>query len=151
MSDSSRPLDYTVHGILQGRILRWVAVPFSRGSSQPGSQPGSPALQVDSLPAEPPGKPKNTGVGSLSLLQPICSTQELNQGLLHCRQILNQLSYQGNPAHDNVLSKYSEINMFVCLSLSQFICFLIFFLFVLKLYVSLNLEAYTSTNHGIIY
>ena len=117
----------------------------------PGIEPGSPALQADSLPAEPPGKPKNTGVGSLSLLQPICSTQELNQGLLHCRQILNQLSYQGNPAHDNVLSKYSEINMFVCLSLSQFICFLIFFLFVLKLYVSLNLEAYTSTNHGIIY
>ena len=90
-------------------------------------------------------------MGCLSLLQWIFSTQELNQGLLHCRQILNQLSYQGNPAHDNVLSKYSEINMFVCLSLSQFICFLIFFLFVLKLYVSLNLEAYTSTNHGIIY
>ena len=29
------PLDYTVHGILQARILEWVAVPFSRGSSQP--------------------------------------------------------------------------------------------------------------------
>ena len=30
------PLDYTAHGILQARILEWVAVPFSRGSSQPG-------------------------------------------------------------------------------------------------------------------
>ena len=30
------PMDYTVHGILQARILEWVAIPFSRGSSQPG-------------------------------------------------------------------------------------------------------------------
>ena len=29
------PMDYTVHGILQARILEWVAFPFSRGSSQP--------------------------------------------------------------------------------------------------------------------
>ena len=47
--------------------------------------------------SEPPGKPKNTGVGSLSLLQGNFLTQELNQGLLHCRQILCQLSYQGSP------------------------------------------------------
>ena len=38
-------------------------------------------------------------MGSLSLLQWIFLTQELNQGLLHCRQILYQLSYQGNPFH----------------------------------------------------
>ena len=63
----------------------------------PGIKPSSPALQVDFLPAEPQGKPKNTGVGSLSLLQRIFLTQELNQGLLHCRQILYQLSYQGSP------------------------------------------------------
>ena len=54
-------------------------------------------LQADSLPAETQGKPKNTGVGSLSLLQGIFLTQELNWGLLHCRQILYQLSYQGSP------------------------------------------------------
>ena len=53
-------------------------------------------MQVDSLPAEPPGKPKNTGVGSLCLLQGIFLTQELNQGLLHCRQILYQLNNQGS-------------------------------------------------------
>ena len=78
-------MDSTVHGILQARILEWVVVPFSRGSSNPGIKPRSPALQVDSLPAEPPGKSKNTGVGSLSLLQQIFSTQESNWGLLHCR------------------------------------------------------------------
>ena len=91
------PMDYTVHGILQARILEWVAFPFSRGSSQPRDrtqdsriagrfftswdtreaqeywsgepipspvnlpnpriQPGSPALQVDSLPTELSGEP----------------------------------------------------------------------------------------------
>ena len=43
------------------------------------------------------GHPKNTGVGSLSLLQGIFPTQESNPGLLHCRWILDQLSYQGSP------------------------------------------------------
>ena len=62
----------------------------------PGIEPRSPTLQADSLPAEPQGKPKNTGVGSLSLLQQIFPTQESNWGLLHCRQILYQLSYQGS-------------------------------------------------------
>ena len=40
---------------------------------------------------------QNTGVGSLSLLQQIFPTQESNRGLLHCRQILYQLSYEGSP------------------------------------------------------
>ena len=39
------------------RILEWVAYPFLGGSPDPGIEPGSPALQVDSLPAELPGKP----------------------------------------------------------------------------------------------
>ena len=39
------PMDYTVHRILQARILEWVAIPFSRGSSQPGIKPRSPTLQ----------------------------------------------------------------------------------------------------------
>ena len=54
-------------------------------------------MQADSLPAKPPWKPKNTGVGSLSLLQGIFPTQESNQDLLHCRWIIYQLSYQGSP------------------------------------------------------
>ena len=63
----------------------------------PGIEPRSPALQADSLPAEPQGKPKNTAVGSLSLLRGIFLTQELNWGLPRCRWILYQLSYQGSP------------------------------------------------------
>ena len=54
-------------------------------------EPRSPALQMDALPAEPPGKPKNSGVGNLSLLQWIILTQESNLGLQHCRRILYQL------------------------------------------------------------
>ena len=91
------PMDYTVHGILQARILEWVTFSFSRGSSEPGIKPRSPTLQEDSLPTEPQGKPKNTGVGSRSLLQQKFPTQEPNRGLLHCKRILYQLSYQGSP------------------------------------------------------
>ena len=46
-----------VHGILQARILEWVAIPFSRRSFLPGIEPRSPKLQADSLLSEPPGKP----------------------------------------------------------------------------------------------
>ena len=63
------PIDCTVHGILQARILEWVAVAFSRGSSQPRDRTQVSHIPADSLPAEPQGKPKNTGVGGLSLLQ----------------------------------------------------------------------------------
>ena len=54
----------------------------------------SPALQEDSLPAEPQGKARNSEVGSLSLLPGISLTQGSNRGLLRCRQTLYQLSYQ---------------------------------------------------------
>ena len=75
------------------QILEWVAIPFSRESSQSRDKTQLPTLQVDSLPSEPPGKPKDTGMGSLSLLQWIFPAQDSNWGLLYCRWILYQLSY----------------------------------------------------------
>ena len=54
--------------------------------SHPGIEPGSLELQADSLPSEPPGKPEDTGVGSLSLLQGIFLTQESKWGL-HALQV----------------------------------------------------------------
>ena len=57
--DCSLP-GYSVHGILQARILEWVAMPSSRGSSDPGIEPVSlvsPALVMGSLPLAPLGKP----------------------------------------------------------------------------------------------
>ena len=77
------PMDYTVREILQARILEWQLFPSPGYLPNPGIKPRSPALQTDSLPAETPGKPKNTGVGSLSLPQWIFPTQESNLGLLH--------------------------------------------------------------------
>ena len=76
----------------------WSGQPFPSPGDlpNPGIKPRTPTLEADSLPAESPGKPKNTGVGGLSLLQRIFPTEELNWGLLHCRWILSQLSYQGS-------------------------------------------------------
>ena len=47
-------MDYTVHGILQAKILEWVAFPPPGDLPNPGIEPRSPTLQADSLPAEPP-------------------------------------------------------------------------------------------------
>ena len=101
VSDSFQP-----HGLQPARLLcprgfskqeYWSGFPCPPpGIPNPGIEPRSPALQADSLLSKPPGKPKNTGVGSRSLLQGIFLTQELNQGLLHCRQILYQLNCQGS-------------------------------------------------------
>ena len=92
VSDSLRP-----HGILQARILEWVAFPSPGDLPNPRIEPRSPTLHADSSPAELQGKPKNSGVGSLSLLQGIFPTQESDWGLLHCRRILYQLSSEGSP------------------------------------------------------
>ena len=82
-------------GILQARILE--PRPPPEDLPNPEIKPRSPTSQADSIPSEPPGKPKNTEVGSLFLLQGVFLTQELNRGLLYCRQIFYQLSYQASP------------------------------------------------------
>ena len=58
-----RKLGVGFHALLQGNLLN------------PGIEPRSPTLQVNSLQSEPPEKPKNTGMGSLSFLQQIFLTQ----------------------------------------------------------------------------
>ena len=83
-------------GILQARILEWVATPSSWGSSQPRIEPRFPALQVDSLPSEPPGKPKNPGMGSLSFLQGNFLTQEIKLGSPALQVDYLLLSHQGS-------------------------------------------------------
>ena len=62
------PPGSSVHGILQARILDWVAMPSSMGGlPDPGIEPRSPTLQADSLPSEPPGKPASSFRCSLFL------------------------------------------------------------------------------------
>ena len=129
MSDSLRP-----YGLQPARLLcpwgfyrqeyrSWLPCPPSGDLLHPGIEPRSPALQVDSFLCDAPGKPKNTGVGSMSLLQGIfLTTQESNWGLLHCWWILYQLSYQGSPV--NLLPvAYVANNIFP-------VCHLIFFMLV---------------------
>ena len=78
------PMDYTVLGILQARILEWIF-------PTQGSNPGLPHCGQILYQLTHKGSPI---VCSLSLLQGIFPTQESNQGLLCCRWILYQLSYQ---------------------------------------------------------
>ena len=85
----------------------------------------SPALQAESLLFEPPGKPKNTGVGSRFLLQRVFPTPGSNRGLLHCRWILYQLSYQGSLGA-SILSAYTSINV---------ICYMLFLYWWLYYYI----------------
>ena len=56
----SSPPGSSVHGLLQARILEWVAVPSPGDRPNPGIEPSSPALQEDSLPSEPQGKPQRS-------------------------------------------------------------------------------------------
>ena len=95
MSDSLQP-----HGLQPTRLLvhgKNTGVgchPPLGDLPNPGIEPRCPTMQADSLPSEPPGKPMNTGLGSLCLLQGIFLTQESNQGLLHYRQILYHFRHQ---------------------------------------------------------
>ena len=90
---------WTIQPMEFSRPGYWSGEPSPSPGDLPNSgiKPRSPTLQVDSLPAEPQGKPKDSGVGSLSLLQGIFLTWELDRGLLHCRRILYWLSHQGDP------------------------------------------------------
>ena len=72
------------HALFQEIFLPWI-------------ESRSLALEADFLPFEPPGKLKNNGVGSLSLLQGIFPTKESNKILLDCRWFLYQLSYLWSP------------------------------------------------------
>ena len=114
----------SVHGTSQARILEWVAISFSGGSSWPRDwthvscidrwilhhwatrESESESCSVVSVSLPPhrlyslwnsPGQ--NTGVGSLSFLQGIFPTQGSNPGLLHCRRILYRLSHKGSPKY----------------------------------------------------
>ena len=142
--ENGNPLQYSCQENPMDRGTRWATVPgvakswtwlndwyftlqhirilikylgFEKGLSY-GIKPRTPTLQVDSLPSETPGKPKNTGEGSLSLLQGVFLTQESNWGLMYCRQILYQLSYQRSP---NLLMQYSGFWERIKLTVSKLI------------------------------
>ena len=102
VSDSLQPPWTAAHqvplsvGILQASILEWVAIPSSRGSSQPRDRAQVSCIIGGFFTAWAIREAQEYGVGSLSHLQGIFLTQELNREILHYRWILYQLSYQGS-------------------------------------------------------
>ena len=106
-------MDYTVHGILQARILEWVVFLFSRGSSQTqGLNPGLLQIadcrrQADSLPDEPQGKPQNNGVGSLFLLQLPDPGIELGSPKLQADSLPTEL--RGKPRSQKVECQQAKV------------------------------------------
>ena len=127
------PMDYSppgssVPGILQQEYWSGLPCPPPVDLPNPAIEPCRRIF----LPSEPPEKPKNTGVGSLSLLQGNFPTQESNRGLLHCWQILYQLSYLGSPNtslglikccmnNDMMLSNFKECHHFYKSGFSNFV------------------------------
>ena len=94
------PYSFRPHGLWPSRHVYpwgfsrqkyWTRLPCP--PTNPGIEPKFPALHTDSFTVWATQEAQDTGVGSLSLLQGIFPTQELNHGLLHCRWILYQLSY----------------------------------------------------------
>ena len=104
---SSQPRDQTQVSLIAGGFFTsgatreaqeyWSGflIPSPVDLPNPGIEQGSPTLQIFYQLSQP-GRPKNAGAGSLSLLQWIFPTQESNQGLLHCLWLLYQLSYEGS-------------------------------------------------------
>ena len=76
------PRGSSVHGDSPSKNTG-VSYPSPGNLPSPGIEPRSPALQENSLPSEPPRKPRNTGVGSLSCLPRIFPAQESNWHLMH--------------------------------------------------------------------
>ena len=89
--DGSSP-GSSVHGISQARILEWFAISLSRGSSNPGTEHRSPALQADSLPAKLQGKPKHFTV----YVNQVITSYALNLYSDICQLFLNKT---GKKAH----------------------------------------------------
>ena len=84
------PPGSSVHGILQARILEWITIPFSRGSSQPRDQTWVSCIAGRLFTIQATREaPRILGAGSHSLLWRIFLIQGSNLGLLHCRQILS--------------------------------------------------------------
>ena len=92
------PPGSSVHGILQARILEWVAMPSCSVSSWPRDRTQFSRIAGGFFTSWVTREALDPGVGSLSLLQGIFPTWESNWGLLHCRQIFLPAKLPGTAA-----------------------------------------------------
>ena len=125
------PLGFSVHGgFSRQEYGNGLPYPPPPGDLlNPGIQTRSPTLQADSLPSDPPGKPMNTGEGSLSLFQEIFLTQEFNMGLPHFRWCLCAWIYivVQSPSHVQlfatpwIATRQASLSLTISQSLPKFI------------------------------
>ena len=111
------PPGSSVHGILQARILEWVAMPFSRDLPNPGIEPRSPTLPADSLPSEPPGNRLKhvPSIVNLPPLQPV--TEYWVENPASCSKFpLDICSKHGKAYVSMLLSQLSNLSCRVCKS-----------------------------------
>ena len=109
-------------GILQARILEWVAMPSSRGSSQLRDQTWVSHIAHGFFTICTTREAQEYWRGNLSLPRGIFPTQESNQGLLHRRWILYQLSYQGTPFSLLTRNKIKNFSAFIARLLVLLFC-----------------------------
>ena len=89
----------SVHGILQPRILEWVAISFSGDLPDPGIEPRSPTLHADSLPAEPQGKVyKSISLKTCQLLFPLIRADELKVSSRFWMRLKGLISHNPSPS-----------------------------------------------------
>ena len=107
------PMDYTVNGFHQARILEWVAFSSPGDLPNPGIKPRSPTLQVDSLPSEP-HREAQEWVGSLCLLQQIFQPRDRTQVSCICRWIL--IIWATREAHPHLYQDVISLRPCSCVS-----------------------------------
>ena len=144
------PLDCTVHGILQARILEWVTSPFSRGSSQPRDRTQVSCIAGGFFTSWATREAQKYWSGSLSLLQRIFPTQELKWGLLLCRWILYQLSYQGSPkALKLYIRKIMQVNYSIAWGRNFTVCLKSYLEYLWLLYVTNPSSSLRTGSHSV--
>ena len=121
----SSSMDYSpqgpsVHGILQARILEWVPFPSPGDLPDPGIEPRSPALQADTLPPEPRGKPEYQVVnlmikfGEFMTAKQIHKTAPLPSKLLQYR-VQTELTKQNTISGSVSVIMYISLHIFKCI------------------------------------
>ena len=114
------PKDYAVHGILQARILEWVAFPFDRGSFQPRNQTQVSCIAGGFFTTWATREAQEHCSG-----YPISSPadhpdQELNLDLLHCRQILYKTELSGKPTFPYTFTQIHQLFFFFFFNIYTF-------------------------------
>ena len=116
------PMDYTVHGILQVRILEWVAFPSLGIFPNQGLNPGLPHCRGILYQLSHRKNPRILEWVAYPFSSRSSQSQELNWGFLHCRQILYQLAIRETPKQHIKWSNLEKKESFKCRLFCRLFC-----------------------------